>query len=218
MSGDLPTTIPVRHLEEMELAAADTKKEFHYNKYIGRWAWCNRGEVLSEEDFTFNTRMAALEDAVNPYMEVEVPELPERLRWWRIAYRHPTKYWGATLYCWVRAADGHAAMAEWARTDEGLIFRQMEDRGPDEGVHPYPQRFSGKDGAVFILSEGVNTVTWKLANGKYVVVENGHVRCVPQAYDVCAFPWPALLDALEVLTPPKVLIGSGGLDPESPGC
>jgi hypothetical protein len=57
-------------IEEMEQIACDTRKEFRYYKETGKWTWHNRGE---ESDWAgpFPTRLDALMDAVEPYLEGE---------------------------------------------------------------------------------------------------------------------------------------------------
>lgn len=59
--------INVIDLEELELIAADTRKEIRYNKYIGDWSWSNRGEETWYGGFP--TRYDALYDAVEPYLQ-----------------------------------------------------------------------------------------------------------------------------------------------------
>jgi hypothetical protein len=58
-----------QHLEEMELIAMDTKKEFTYNKHTGEWFWADKGSELLVG--SFKTRLEALQDAVEPYFDNE---------------------------------------------------------------------------------------------------------------------------------------------------
>ena len=57
-----------RLLDEMELLAMDTKKEFHYEKLTGKWGWCDRGEDIMDYGFIHDTRLHALRDAVAPHL------------------------------------------------------------------------------------------------------------------------------------------------------
>jgi hypothetical protein len=58
----------MQYLEEMELIAMDTKKEFVYDKHKGEWLWGNRGDVYQDYFGGFKTRLEALKDAVEPYL------------------------------------------------------------------------------------------------------------------------------------------------------
>jgi hypothetical protein len=57
-------------LERMEQIAHDTKKQFSYHKETGKWTWNNRGEeIIFATAEQFPTRLDALRDAVQPYIE-----------------------------------------------------------------------------------------------------------------------------------------------------
>lgn len=55
-------------LEEICQVFHDTKKELHYNKHIGKWAWTDKHEIVSDRFWAFDTALAAMEDAVEPYL------------------------------------------------------------------------------------------------------------------------------------------------------
>lgn len=61
-------TITEKDLERYEQIAADTKKEFLYNKHTGRWGWCNRDDGGVPTSTGFHSRLAALLDAIEPYL------------------------------------------------------------------------------------------------------------------------------------------------------
>ena len=61
-------------LERYERIAADTKKECHYNKHTGYWFWCHRGDGMIPEATGFTSRLEALLDAIEPYLNPEEPE------------------------------------------------------------------------------------------------------------------------------------------------
>lgn len=54
-------------LERMFQIFEDTKKVLHYNKHQGTWAWADRGEVAIYGEHP--TALAALKDAIAPYLE-----------------------------------------------------------------------------------------------------------------------------------------------------
>lgn len=57
-------------LEQMELIAVDTRKQFYYDKASGLWSWYNRDENTPDGYHNgFATRFKALMDAVEPYMD-----------------------------------------------------------------------------------------------------------------------------------------------------
>ncbi len=63
-------------LERMMQIAEDIKKEFQYAKDTGNWFWVDRDEVDNADAFQgpFDTFLAALEDAVEPYLRDEDEE------------------------------------------------------------------------------------------------------------------------------------------------
>ena len=60
-------TAQLNKLERCERIAVDIKKSFHYNKYTGKWSWEHDGIIHGG----FDTRMEALYDAVEPYLNGE---------------------------------------------------------------------------------------------------------------------------------------------------
>jgi len=66
-------TILTADVERWMQIAQDIKKEFVYNRATGAWAWVDRDEKdnLDAYHFGFPTFLAALEDAVEPYLEEE---------------------------------------------------------------------------------------------------------------------------------------------------
>jgi len=65
------TKILEEQLERYERIAADTKKECHYNKHTGYWFWCHRGDGMIPEATGFASRLEALLDAIEPYLNPE---------------------------------------------------------------------------------------------------------------------------------------------------
>lgn len=57
-------------IEWAEKVAADTKKQFAYNKHTGEWSWFDSCDANYTENWHsgFPTRLAALMDAVEPYL------------------------------------------------------------------------------------------------------------------------------------------------------
>ena len=56
-------------LERYEQIAADIKKEFLHDKHTGHWSWCDRGDGGVPRATGFPTRLAALLDAIEPYLD-----------------------------------------------------------------------------------------------------------------------------------------------------
>jgi hypothetical protein len=63
-------TVSCDLLERMEQIAVDVKKVFVYVKGVGTWAWVDRDEIDEPEAYhgSFDTRLEALKDAVDPYL------------------------------------------------------------------------------------------------------------------------------------------------------
>jgi hypothetical protein len=66
--NDLPPTLEM--VEHMMQIAEDTKKHFTFEKHRGTWAWVDRDEQFNSESYhrDFTTFVAALRDAVEPYL------------------------------------------------------------------------------------------------------------------------------------------------------
>jgi hypothetical protein len=55
-------------LNEIFLVFYDIKKELSYNKHTDKWSWHDRDELASSVHCQFDTALAAMEDAIEPYL------------------------------------------------------------------------------------------------------------------------------------------------------
>lgn len=67
-SVPVAATITEVALERLECLAANTKKEFAYDKHTGTWSWCDRDDGGVPQAIGFSSRRAALLDAIEPYL------------------------------------------------------------------------------------------------------------------------------------------------------
>lgn len=76
----------LKFIENLELIANDTRKEFIYLKHEGKWYWQDRGSVEdTNRHGPYDTRYLALADAVEPYLEGETGDEDEDD--WRLKLR-----------------------------------------------------------------------------------------------------------------------------------
>lgn len=56
-------------LEKYERIVQDTKKNIFYDKHVGKWYWCDGDATEYNRDNGFDTRLDAVLDAIEPYLD-----------------------------------------------------------------------------------------------------------------------------------------------------